>query len=297
MPPLAVLVPTFPFENRNLDHLLPALRRVLAAPPALAALDTLRMDGGSIVASAQDGTAVRLDRTSLVWVMGFGARQNFLDKLQLLHLLERDVAFVNGCDALLYRHAKYACAADVAPLQQPLTHASHDVDWLLARLRDGGRWVAKPPAASFGRGVFFLDGDADPARARLEHLTDYGRGQYCLLQQHVDTGRQERRVLMAGGTVVGSYVRSPGARGHGNLARGATAVAGTPGEDETAAYAALARRLAEASIGYAGVDTIFPFCLEVNVANPGGIATLVELGDTGAPERCARAIVARHLRR
>lgn len=290
MRPLVVLVPAFPYENPNLELLIPALTQALGTPPVLAALDTLRLDACGVAATDQRGSVVPLDKAALVWVMGFGTRGNFLDKLQLLHLVERDVRFVNGCDALLYRHAKYAAADDVAPLRLPRTFASNDVDWLLDRIRSGGRWVVKPPAASFGRGVFFIDGDAAPARARLEHLTDYGRGQFCLLQERVESTRRERRVLIAGGTVIGSYARQAGPHGHGNLARGARPMRDDLPDDERLACEALAESLLRQSIGYAGVDLIYPYCLEVNVANPGGLATLVTLGLGDAPQRCANAI-------
>ena len=284
---LLILIPTFPWENPNLDALLPALR-ASGIEPLLAATDSLRLADTQVCAADQHGSFHAVTDYALVWVLGFGSRNNFLDKLQLLKLAAERVLFVNSPDALVYLHAKYHLTNYRGALRHPQTYASHDARWLYEKLRDGGDWIAKPPAASFGRGVFKLT-DQDPnAHAILDQLTDYGRGAYCLLQRYLpEIAQGEKRVLIAGGQIIGAYRREPSANGITNLAAGARAVRCELNDHERLGCAELARELAAGGVNYAGIDLVYPWLIEINVANPGGLATLVELGDTHAPTRLA----------
>lgn len=282
---LLILVPTFPWENPNLAAVLPALRD-RAVPHTLAATDSLRLQRGHVQAADAAGQFVEVAAHPLVWVLGFGNRGNFLDKLQLLKLAAERVAFVNSTDAFVYLHAKYHLAGYGGALQHPQTHASHDAAWLHEQLNDGATWIAKPPASSFGRGVFKLRRDDENALAILAQLTDHGRGTYCLLQRYlpqVEDG--EKRVLIAAGGIVGAYLRRPNATGITNLAAGGRAEACALTDLERAACAELAGALSRRGVNYAGIDLVYPWLIEINVANPGGLATLVELGDIQAPWR------------
>jgi len=52
----------------------------------------------------------------------------------------------------------------------------------------------------------------------------------------------------------------------------------------------LAGELARRGVNYAGVDLVYPWLIEINVANPGGLATLHELGDIAAAARLAQCL-------
>ena len=65
---------------------------------------------------------VPLAAFDLVWILGFGGREGFLDRMQMLKTLDQ-ARFVNTVDAFVYLHGKF----DLAEFG-PKTHASADVD-------------------------------------------------------------------------------------------------------------------------------------------------------------------------
>lgn len=204
----------------------------------------------------------------LIWLIGMGRALTFLDRMQLLRLLPQE-RFVVNVDALVYRHAKYPWTRHM-----PETYASSDPAFLRARVASGGEWVAKPAAGSYGRDVVYLSPE-QAGRGTLQRLT--AGGAYCLLQRFVpDIARGEKRTLVAGGRIIGSYLRVPGDL-HANLAAGGTPHPTTLTPDEQTLVAAVAEELVCHGIGFAAVDTVFPYLMEVNLANPGGLATLESL--------------------
>ncbi len=288
---LTLLIPAFPYINPNLDALLPALLRA-GVNLEIRAFDSIRLCDTEVEAADASGTFAPLRRTTLLWPLGFGTRGNFLDKLQLLQLVAARTRCVTAPSAWLLTHAKYDLVRVAEPLQHPKTFASHDAQWLWEQLQRGGDWIAKPPAASFGRGVFRISSNDHNALAILEQLTAHGHGEFALLQRYVPEIEQgEKRVLLAFGEVIGAYARLPNARGITNIAAGGQPVATTLSAAELAACQALAAQLQAAGVGYAGIDLAFPWLIEVNVANPGGLATLISLGDTHAADRLAEVVV------
>lgn len=208
-------------------------------------------------------------RFDLIWLLGMGRIHSFIDRMQLLRMLPQG-RFVTGVDALVYRHAKYAWWRHM-----PETHASNDPSYLKAKLDQGGDWVAKPAAGSYGRDVIRISADAD-GNATIDRLV--GDGNYVLLQRFVPGIEQgEKRSLVAGGRIIGTYLRLPGADFRANLAGGGSAARTALTPPERTLVEGLARELAANDIGFAAVDTVFPFLMEVNLANPGGLATLESL--------------------
>ena len=291
---LTLLIPAFPYVNPNLDALLPALLRA-GVNLEIRAFDGMRLCGTEVEAADASGTFAALRRAALLWPLGFGTRANFFDKLQLLQLAAASTRCVTTPSAWLLTHAKYDLVRIAPPLQHPETYASHDAHWLWEQLQRGGDWIAKPPAASFGRGVFRISSDDRNALAILEQLTAHGHGEFALLQRYVPEIEQgEKRVLLAFGEVIGAYARLPNTRGITNLSAGGQPVATTLSAAELSACQILAVQLHAAGVGYAGIDLAYPWLIEVNVANPGGLATLISLGDVHAADRLA-AVVAREL--
>ena len=217
-------------------------------------------------------------RFQRLWLVGMGRADTFLDRMQLLRLLPQK-RFVTRVDALTYLHAKYAWWPHM-----PETFASADAGYLRSVLARGGEWVAKPAAGSFGRDVHRLRGDADGA-AVLERLTAQGT-RYCLLQRYVAAVEAgEKRTLVAGGRIIGSYLRLPADGWRGNLAAGAEARPTHLDPEERTLVEVVARELTRRGVGFAAVDTVYPYLMEVNLANPGGLETLERLyGTDPAPE-------------
>ena len=212
--------------------------------------------------------------------------------MQLLAGVAGRVPCVNEVRGLLLLHAKYPIAGAGAAFPQPETHAATDPE-TLARIaaEAGGRWVVKPPAGSFGRGVAVAEAGSAELEAALGALTAGGR--YALLQRWCPEARTgEHRVLVAGGGIVGSYARrpAPGAAAS-NLAAGGRCEPALPDPARDAIALRAAAVLAEQGVRFAGLDIAGPWVLEANVINPGGLATLAELGDRAAPDRLVDALL------
>ena len=252
--------------NDNRER-LPAAFQAAGWDAALLFHESLELTADGVSARDSGGRAVPLAPFDLVWILGFGARETFLDRMQLLKTLDES-RFVNTADAFVYLHGKF----DLAEFA-PETHASADVDALMEVVARGGRWVAKPTAGSFGRDVFLLGADDIHCRAVFEHLTGRGAGRYCLLQRYVEEAeRNEKRVVVAGGKIIGAYAKTGG-----NLAAGAVARRTALDRDETLLVQEVMAHLHSRGARFAGIDLAAPYVLEANVANPGGLGTLEQL--------------------
>lgn len=218
----------------------------------------------------------------LVWHLGFGTQASFLDRMQLLTRIPAN-RLVTTPEALVLYHGK-TCWLEHAPE----TRVSNDAAWLSAATGHGD-WIAKPTAGSHGRGVSFLaKGQELPVLAEL-----IGDGQYALVQRQIEGYEEgELRVLMAGGQPIGCYRRqSSNATDHRhNLSLGGEATLAKPNTGQFAVVRAIGKQLVERRIGFAAIDLIGQLLVEVNVVNPGGIRTLIRLGDAGVSERLVAAL-------
>ena len=223
----------------------------------------------------------------LIWVLGLGSQRSFLDRCQILANLSAE-RFVNSPAALLQMHGKHA----VLP-HSPPAWSGHDTEQLLRAAGSGAPgWVVKPAAGSFGRGVRFAN-DAQQLRDALEIATR--NGNYCVVQQRVDTSAGELRLLMLAGEVIGAYRRQATADGRHNLVQGAAAIRAVPTARERQIAQDVAAALRRRGVAFAAVDLATPWLIEANIANPGGLATLAELQPESYADTQAR--LARALRR
>ena len=203
----------------------------------------------------------------LVWLIGFGPMESYARRRTLLRAAPL-ANFVTPPEAMHAYHSKTAWLP-----WAPLTICSAESEELIAAaVQHGGDWVLKPEAGSYGRDVLRITaGDHDRIAGHLA-----GRpGSVWLLQRflpEIEAG--EVRTLVAGGAVVGSYRRLPADRFKANLAQGASPEALRPQATPPAAVAPAIDLVLARGIGFAAVDTVGDYVLEVNVANPGGLSTL-----------------------
>ncbi len=244
---------------------------VVTAPSAEDALPGLKLD--------TDVHTMPLADFDHVQVLSFGRRNGFLDRVQLLRMAEKHTVVANSVDALMHLNSKYRMAGMDDVFRHPETHASSDAEYLWSIVRaSGGQWIVKPPAEAFGRNVFLISATDTNARAILQSMTGNDNSRYCLLQRHVpEIAQGEKRVLIAGGTVVGQYLRRSAQDHRTNLAQGASSEPCTLTPDETALCNRLGLWLRARGVSFAGVDLVYPYVLECNVLSPGGIRTIREL--------------------
>jgi hypothetical protein len=265
MPRILFLASTTALAHNDNHERLPAAFRAAGWGVTVRDHDEVYISGGRVFAGA--GTTV--EDFNRVWVLGLGRAATFLDRMQLLERLPQS-ALVTPIHALVYQHAKYAWSH-----YMPETHGGLDAD-VLAACADDGDWVVKPTAGSFGRGVVRVRG-RDAARAALQEATGKGT-RYALLQRYVTAIEAgETRSLIAGATVIGTYLRLPGRDFRTNLSQEGRPEPATLDPKQRALLARIHAELQIAGIGFAAVDLAGDQLMEVNLANPGGLGTLQQV--------------------
>lgn len=292
MPSIAFLLPETFRESGHENHELFSAAFTRAGWRTHACVsDTLGFVDDRVVAGGAD-RYVDLCDVDCCWLLGFGRRESFLDKIQLLKLLERATRLVNSADAYVYLHGKILLSALPADIPVPETHLSNDADWIVERIaRDEGSWVLKNPAGSFGRDVFLVSRGDTNLRPIVERLTGHRERAYCLLQRYLPEAEDEKRILVAGGEIVGQYRRLRGGDHRANLASGGEALPCPLDAHDERLIAALKPFLERWGVGYCGVDVAGKWLLEINIVNPGGLGTLKLLGEASPEDTATRALL------
>jgi len=228
----------------------------------------------------QNTHLIDLQEAEFIWVLGIGLRQSFLDKLQLFYCLEKFCTVINSPNCLLNLKSKYSLASHSDTFQYPESHASTDPDALFNVIKSGGgKWIAKPPAGSMGKDVFLLSANDPNTRVILDTMTGVNADQYCLIQRYVEEIQQgEKRVIFAGGSPVGQYRRLASKDHRTNLVQGADCEACELSAEELSYCERIGAFLMSEGASFVGMDLAYPFVIEFNVINPGGVLTIESLG-------------------
>ena len=211
-----------------------------------------------------------LAQFDLIWPVGFGPHQGFLDWVHLLDDLPPR-KLINPPSALVMKHGKAAWIEHSAD-----TYMAAEPERLIATMQENpGEWVLKPMAGSFGEGVIRL---ASSEHERLRQAMSQQPGAYFVLQRFLpEIAHGETRTIIVGGQIIGSYLRVPANNFHANLAKKAL----TQRTELSAAQLSLVQTLnadmLDQHIGFAAIDLVGETLMEVNIANPGGIGTLQQL--------------------
>ena len=213
------------------------------------------------------------------WVFSLGIRASFLDKFQLLYAIGKEVRFVNSLDVIMHLKSKYFITSMPEMIKHPETHASTKAETLLDIVESSSKtWIAKPPAGSLGRDVFLLKPGSSNNRAILDHLCGPEQDHYTLIQEHIsEISRGEKRVLIAGGEVVGQYKRIATSDHRTNLLQGASSEACELTQEESVYCNKIGKCLKDMGANYVGMDMVYPWIIEFNVINPGGLITIEDL--------------------
>ncbi|MFT6517250.1 MAG: glutathione synthase, partial [Candidatus Azotimanducaceae bacterium] len=132
-----------------------------------------------------------------------------------------------------------------------------------------------------GRSVFLLRANDPNCQVILETLTGNDNDEYCLLQPYVSEIEQgEKRVLIAGGVPVGQYLRRAAKDHRTNRMQGADIAACDLTAEEQQYCETIGEFLRSQGVEFAGLDLAYPWVIEFNVINPGGLLTIEQL--TGA---------------
>lgn len=226
----------------------------------------------------------------LVWVLAGTHPESGTDSFQLLWLLNQRVPFVNDASALFYLNTKINLGAVVPAEHLPVSYVSNDFDQLNRLVEaDGDRsWVVKPTNGGCGADVFVVNKGDRNRSALLANATGnaasrygrYGRDvigmakRHTAVQEYIPNIRtNEKRVILAGDVPVSGFLRfhpENDHRSNATLGAGFAALELTPEEDEF--VRALGKRMTDLGIFYSGIDLAFPYVIEVNMVNPGGLS-------------------------
>ena len=272
-------------KARNDNHQrLPQAFQALGWQVTLADHDSVRLHAGEVRIGVANAATFQL-----IWPLGFGRQATFMDRVQLLDLIDA-TKFVTAPRALALLHGKFRWSQYMPP-----THASSDLNALTEVLRSGGDWVLKPTAGSYAEGVRLIRAGDDPMLAlqALGGADPAGRG-YVIAQRFLpEVASGETRTLVAGGKIVGSYLRVPSDGLRASLAAGGVAQPTTVDEEQLQTIKAIATELGDLGAHFAAIDLVGHQLIEVNIANPGGLETLGALYGGNFAERAAQHMIAR----
>lgn len=243
-------------------------------------------NGGGLV---QPGTFDSLEDSDLCWVMNQPHPAMATDVWQILWNLGTRIPFVNDIAGLVFMNNKSNLAVVTSAENLPETYVSADENYLhQVTSADGGSWVVKPTNGGAGNNVFVLEPDGPNGRALLQCMTGSAATQYelftpdvlgiaerhAVLQRYLSQARTEvQRVLVCCGEVILNYGRRPSPNDHrSNYTHGGelTPVRALT-DDERRLAEDVAHRLLEFGIRFGGIDMAYPYVLELNLANPGGV--------------------------
>ena len=225
-----------------------------------------------------------------LWVLSLGRRSTFLDKIQILNLVPQE-RFINNCHALVHLNSKYSLAALPKSIQQPERLASANPDSMKQVLQHKAEWMMKPAAESQGRGVYQLSSEDPNTHSILDHEIPPGLRAFRLIESRVKEIEQgEKRVLIAGGTFIGAYLRRAQQDHRTNLATGAAAEQTRLNENEQQICHMVAEHCESQGARFIGIDLVYPYVIEINVINPGGIGTLIKLGEGDQAQRVIHSL-------
>jgi glutathione synthase len=155
----------------------------------------------------------------------------------------------------------------------PPSIVSYDLDRLRAFMDSlGGEMIVKPLDGCGGAGVFHLRRSDRNLNAILELSTDNGR-RPLMAQRYLPEIRQgDKRLIVLNGEPLGATLRVPREDEHrGNIHVGGTCVKTGISPRDRVIVDALAPRLRQDGLFFAGLDIIGDFLTEVNVTSPTGI--------------------------
>lgn len=219
----------------------------------------------------------------LIWPVGFGPKSGFLDRSALLASIKCGQLITPTAKQILH-HGKNAWIEHC-----PETHISNNPNTLLKVLSAGqGSWVLKPMAGSFGRDVQFINPEQGPL---LKKIFARAPGMYFCLQRFLpEITSGETRTLIVGGEIIGSYLRKPSDGLHANLTQMGNAEKTTLEGPAAKLVATIQQDLIDSRVGFAAIDTVGQWLMEVNIANPGGLGTLSLLYDEDVGPKVVQAV-------
>lgn len=256
-----------------------------------------------------------LEQFDLVWVMKSPHPQLAKDVWQILWILSKRVPFVNSVEALLFLNTKntfgYLVSAD--HLVENHVANSFDILWDIYKSKQEERWVLKPTNSGGGTDVFLVDSRGSNSRALIQSMTGNTKAvtdgsigdsllglqnKYAVLQKFAPEAQKgEKRVIIAGGEIIAAHGRISAEGDHrSNLFQGGQSYAAQLTVEEATMCNRITRPLLANGVGYIGLDISYPYVLEFNMVDPGGLARVLLLSGIDYAQRTIEQILKTQVR-
>lgn len=318
---LVMTIQTDLYKDVN-NFLIPRALLSLGHDIVLGDVDTLMMLNNHVSMNAASFTGgkvgekhvlmnkrVSCEDFDLIWILDYAHPSREREFFQLLWVLEQRVRFVNRPSSLFFINNKIGVLGLQAGAHFAPTNVLLD-EQIVREIVDtnpDSNWVLKPPNSGCGADVFILSKEDRNFSALIQSATGnayqkyemftpeaYGLAErYTVLQEFITEMRQaENRVIIAGGQIVGGYKKtSVGKEFRGNYAVGSQETKLDISDDARNLCLKVGDELQKHGINYVGIDLAYPYIVEYNMVNPGGINGHFETtGEDIGPAACQAVI-------
>ncbi|PFY98370.1 hypothetical protein [Bacillus wiedmannii] len=232
---------------------------------------------------------VNCEDFDLVWVMNQPHEIIQKDVWQILWMLSQKVPFVNSVEAMMFLNNKNNLGLIVPPEYLIESYISNDHEdlWDIYQERKEENWIIKPTNLGCGANVFMINPQDSNARALIQSMTGNitaftnisdrnligFKNQYAVLQKYAEEVKKgEKRVIIAGGEIITMHGRYCTEDDHrSNFTQGGICFEANLSKDEYNMCKIIGERLKSFGVGYVGLDISYPYLLEFNIVNPGGM--------------------------
>lgn len=241
----------------------------------------------------------------LIWMLDYAHPSCEREFFQILWVLEQRARFVNKPSSMYFINNKIGVLGLEAGKHFAPTNVLLDEQAIRSVIDNetSEKWVIKPANAGCGADIFVLDKNDQNFSSLIQSATGnayqkyemhtreaYGKAErYTVLQKFIPEMRQdENRVIVAGGKIVGGYKKtSVGNEFRANFAVGGKESKLDISQDAYELSTKVGQELQKYGINYVGIDLAYPYIVEYNLVNPGGISgQLAVSGEDIGPDAC-----------
>ena len=230
--------------------------------------------------SNNDNGYTNLDKFDYIWILSLLERNILLDKIEILNSI-RKKKIINSINTLLFFGSKVNSTL-FSGVNYPESYISSDPNYLLQIISESEKeWMIKPISGYSGKNVFYLNPKDINKLTIINSLTDNKNSErYCVLQEfvHETSEFNEIRVLLANGKIVGQYEKPSERYNRIDFQEHELS------DEERNMCQSIGKKLFKFGASYVGIDMIFPYILEINVLNPGGLSIIERI--TGIDVSC-----------
>lgn len=234
----------------------------------------------------------------LIWVMNQPHHLLSRDVWQILWMLSKRAPFVNSIESINYLNNKNNLGLVVPEenLVENIVDNEFTRFWSVFDKRSDEKWVLKPTNSGCGADVYILDESRNNAKSLLQSMTGNTtavteisgenllgvQNKYAVLQKYApEVAKGEKRVLLAGGDIVAFHGRELVEGDHrSNITQGGSFLQSELSEEEIRMCEIIGRNLLEYGVNYIGLDISYPYVLELNIVNPGGMYGTLQVTGT-----------------